>query len=490
MRYTVLLILLACTFEFHCQTSITLNAPKHHEKEVKLSKVINFSTFRLEPIEKSWIDSNGLCHLKIVAKEAFLSVVEIDNEYGLLYIDPKTENYDLLFLNEQENLNRLRKQAIQLTFNNLPKNDLNTLILDFNLRLDYFLYGDTTSIIRMAKRNQEFTDSLAVFKEQLIPLYGSIKKRYLHNYIRYSIASIEQLANYKNLEKNRLINYNFYLKDMPVLYSNNAYMAFFNQFYEKVLSLPETSNEDKIKFAINNYNSFEKLDLVLAEDYYLKDKRIRELAIINGLAEIYYNKYFNPNNILSIIKEIELKSQYDEHKKICHYLLQTLTRLNKGTKAPEILLENQFREEISLSKQNKPTYITFFSSKNPKSIMDMEIIKSLYSKYKKSISFISISIDEKKSDYLNFTKNYSDYKWSICHYEFNYQLIEDYQLKNLPTYILIDKDGKIDQAPAYSPVPDGNNNSIDKTFFYISKSGEYKGNFNVGKKDVFIGDKQ
>ena len=98
---------------------------------------------------------------------------------------------------------------------------------------------------------------------------------------------------------------------MPVLYSNNAYMAFFNQFYEKVLSLPETSNEDKIKFAINNYNSFQKLDLVLAEDYYLKDKRIRELAIINGLAEIYYNKYFNPNNILSIIKEIELKSQYD-----------------------------------------------------------------------------------------------------------------------------------------------------------------------------------
>ena len=335
----------------------------------------------MEVIEKTSLDSLGNFSFTINPENAFLSVIEIDNEYGYLYIDPTATKYDVLFSDTKENLNRFRKTTNQLVFNNLPNNDLNTLILDFNLRLDYFLYGDTNSLLRMAKRNQEFKDSLNVFKEKLIPLYGTIKKEYLHNYIRYSIASIEQLTNFKDLEKSRLFNYNFYLNDMPVLYNNNAYMSFFNQFYENILSIPENSNEEKIKFAINNYNSLEKLDLALANDYFLKNERIREMAIINGLSKIFYNKYYNANNILSILNEIALKSKFHEHKKISNYLIQTLTNLNKGTQAPEFKLVNQLDDSIILKQEKgKTIYLNFFSTASTQSLLEMEIIKSLHKK--------------------------------------------------------------------------------------------------------------
>ena len=476
------------SFQLNGQLSITVLAPKHINKFAKLNRIVNFSTYRMEVIEKTSIDSLGKFSFNINPENAFLSVIEIDNEYGYLYVDPTTKKYDILFPENKDILNRFRKTNNQLVFNNLPNNDLNTLILDFNLRLDYFLYGDTISLIRMAKRNQEFRDSLNVFKEKLIPLYGGIKKEYLHNYIRYSIASIEQLTNFKDSEQSRLLNYNFYLNKMPVLYENNAYMSFFNQFYDNILSIIENGNEEKIKFAINNYNSLEKLDLALANDYFLKDDRIRELAIINGLSEIFYNKYFNANNILSILNEIALKSKFLEHKKISNYLIQTLTNLNRGTKSPEFQLVNQFNDSILLKKEKgKAVYLNFFSTANTQSLLEMEIIKSLHNKHSEAITFISISVDKNKADYENYVRDYSDYKWNICHYNFNHQLIDDYKIKSIPKYILIDKNGEINQAPAYSPIPDGNNHSIDETFFSIHKTITPNREFNVGKKDPRIG---
>ena len=492
MRQIHILFLLLLFSSFQIQGQLTINglATKHINKSAKLNRIVNFSTFRMEVIEKTSLDSLGNFSFTINPENAFLSVIEIDNEYGYLYIDPTATKYDVLFSDTKENLNRFRKTTNQLVFNNLPNNDLNTLILDFNLRLDYFLYGDTNSLLRMAKRNQEFKDSLNVFKEKLIPLYGTIKKEYLHNYIRYSIASIEQLTNFKDLEKSRLFNYNFYLNDMPVLYNNNAYMSFFNQFYENILSIPENSNEEKIKFAINNYNSLEKLDLALANDYFLKNERIREMAIINGLSKIFYNKYYNANNILSILNEIALKSKFHEHKKISNYLIQTLTNLNKGTQAPEFKLVNQLDDSIILKQEKgKTIYLNFFSTASTQSLLEMEIIKSLHKKYSEAITFISVSVDENKADYENYVLKYSDYNWNICHYNFNHQLIDDYKIKSLPKYILIDKAGKINQAPAYSPIPDGNNHSIDETFFSIQKSIKPPKEFNVGKKDSKIGGK-
>ena len=111
------------------------------------------------------------------------------------------------------------------------------------------------------------------------------------------------MTNSRDIEKNRFETFNFYLKDMPVLYENNAYMTFFNQFYDNTLSLPESGSDEKVRFAINNYTSLDKLHEALSTDYFLRDKRIRELAIINGLSQIYYKNSYDPNSILSILRE-------------------------------------------------------------------------------------------------------------------------------------------------------------------------------------------
>ena len=109
------------------------------------------------------------------------------------------------------------------------------LILDFNLQLDYFLYGDTTKLIRMAKHNKKFQDSLNEFKISLTKRYQNYPIKFLHNYIRYEIALLEQLAHQSKENIIKLFVRNLF-KNNEINYNNDSYMQFFNIFYSDVFS--------------------------------------------------------------------------------------------------------------------------------------------------------------------------------------------------------------------------------------------------------------
>lgn len=467
------------------QIVISGSAPNHKNETVTLNKYTDYFTYNYDVLNIQEIDSLGNFQFNLKVEKSFLAIIKIENKYGYIYIDPEAISYQLYFPSSKNEGNDLLSNIpIQLVFNDLPRNDLNTQILDFNLRLDYFLYGDTTRLIRMAKHEKEFKDSLNNFKEKLIPLYQSIKKEYLHNYIRYSIASIEQLSLYSNKEKNRLNTYNFFLKDLPVLYQNDAYMIFFNQFYENLLLIPEVGNEEKIKFAINSYNSLEKLNEALSNDYYLKDPKIRELAIIKGLGSIFHNKYYNASNIISILNEIKTNSIFPEHKKIAENMILTLTNLLPGFEAPTLSLLDQNKEELSIGKfKDKYIYLNFFSTNNSQSLIEMDLIYELKKKYDNNIAYVSVCLDKKETDYLNYLKNNPSMDWHICHYNNDLKIISDYKIRSLPKYILINPDGTINQAPAYSPNPNGTFKSIEDTFFNIHKADTKKKNFRIGEKN-------
>ena len=94
----------------------------------------------------------------------------------MLYVDTSNYEYNLYFpkdtLIEEASL---KKSEVQIVFLNLEIDNINSLILDFNNQLDYFLYGDTSKIIRMAKHSNEFQDSLNNFKILLSDRYKTKK---------------------------------------------------------------------------------------------------------------------------------------------------------------------------------------------------------------------------------------------------------------------------------------------------------------------------
>ena len=73
----------------------------------------------------------------------------------------------------------------------------------------------------------------------------------------------------------------------------------------------------------------------------------------------------------------------------------------------------------------------------------------------KALSFVSISIDQNKDEWKEFVKS-EDLKGVQLFAEnaFESQFIQDYGIRQIPTFIIVDKEGKIVNADAPRPSSD------------------------------------
>ena len=338
--------------------------------------------------------------------------------------------------------------------------------------------------MRLVMQNDAFKDSLDQFKAELLTHYKELKNDYFFNYMRYSIASVEQFSTGNDIVINRYIVFDNYIKDKPVLYRNDAYLSFINQFYENILKAPVKGGDEDLFLAINNHASKEELEKVFAKDAFLHNEQIREIAMIKGLAEEYHSDNFIKENLLKLIEAIGNATKYPENKKIATNTINLITKLQPGYPATDFAIPDKKGDTISLSLfKGKHIYLTFFATWNSISLQEMEIMKDLEKKYGKYIEFISICVNKDEKAFNEFLKNYPDYKWHILYYQGDVGLLSEYRITSLPMYYLVDPKGNILQAPAYKPSPNNNYESIDRTFFNIKKKLEPKHKTKIGEKD-------
>jgi len=486
--HRILLIVVALSFfvgnTAQQKTTITCVANAFKNQRAILYTYDDYFSYELKELDIQKVDEKGQCVFTVEPKRGFKSFIQIQDKRGYIYIDPKTPNYKVYFPNELDStvVKKLNNNTVRLVFDQLPKNDLNTLILEFNLKFDYFLYGDTLKVQRLMMQNQAFRDSLTVFTRDAYTYYKDVDNRYFSDYMKYSIATIALFSDRVDPSKNKYITFETFIKNQPLLYHNDAYINFIKEFYQNVLSDPSMLPRDRVTFAINNLNSLEKLNEAGEANYYLKHPVFREFVFLNGLAEAYHSGYFNRENLKSLITKIGQETTVEEHKIIAKNILYSQNKLLPGAACPPFEVTNSKKEVLNLSNfKGRYVYINFWATWNPASVQDLLIIKGLQEKYGKYIDFVSISLDENEADYNQFMAKNKSLNWHICHYNSSAQLLNNFDIRNLPLYVLIDDKGNLEQFPALAPSPSSSGRSIDETLHYITRKFEPVDPFKVGK---------
>ncbi len=478
------LLIFVLSVHFALGTVVNISAPDYKNEVIIWKKKVDYISNKFEILDQQIIDSNGNAKLFFKNTKIELTEILIGRSHGMLYLDTATTIYNL-YIPKDTLIEKasLKKSNVQFLFIDLKKNDINHLILDFNFELDFFLYGDTNKIIRMAKHNKEFQDSLNNFKIYLSERYRSNKIKYLHNYIRYEIALLEQLAHQNKGDYYKTYLFESYLKTNEINYTNDAYMQFFNLFYRDVFKLGGLAINDKIKFAVNNYNDFKKLIESMDNSKYFSNPKLKELAAIKGLYDSYYSISYVPENIISILNYIAQNSQWNLHKNIASNCINEISKLSVGAPCPNLKFTDINNKEISIDDfKGKYTYINFFASWNNKSLHEMEVINQFQENYE-FVNFVSVNLDHNFKSYKKVAEEKLYKSWPVI-YPLNKQgLISHFQLDHLPTHLLIDPNGNIYQYPALPPTAMYNSQSIDATFFKIQKSLFSKKSYQIGKKN-------
>ncbi|PKP34480.1 MAG: hypothetical protein CVU00_06520 [Bacteroidetes bacterium HGW-Bacteroidetes-17] len=331
------------------------------------------------------------------------------------------------------------------------------LIAKFNRKYDEFISKNEAIFL---KRDGSVAPLISEFEKKTINEFKTYKNDFVSEYITYTIASTFNSIDISYTKRDSVTFdkasiYLKYLHNKPVKYNNPEYINFYKKIFKSELkNLTLKISGMDITKAINEQNSVEALSKALSKYPFLENEEFKSLFMINGLREIYNDKYFTQKNIISILENIKTNSIYPEQQKIAANVIEKLTikKLAKGSKAPDFELLTNTNKKISLADfSGKYVYINFWATWSIPSQKEMKIMEVLHKKYNSKIEFVSICTDNDKSKMITFLKENPTMNWTFLHIGESRVLLQEYEVRTFPTYILVGKEGEIIKFPAPRP---------------------------------------
>ena len=479
-KLVIIIVLLAASIFSKASTVINGETFKPFKgKTVNLIQYTDYITKEYDIIASTTIDSLGKFYFDVDLKETQQALIQIEYLIGIIYLDPNQE-YTLYFPpHSEDGTYKLTKNNVIIVFKTIPKNDINGLIIEFDRYYDQFLIDN--------KRNfgmPVFHTKLDSFKLKIKSIFEGVSNEFFSKYAKFSIANLELLSPSAYQKVNKLSIYNTYIINRNVDLKHPTQIRFLLNFYEKSLKNQMGKIGQEINTALTTHPSYTSIDKAIKKDYFFKMKSIRELVITENLYTLYYDdEHYDPNVLIEILREAGLSSENPDIHNLSQNIIDRIMKNQKGTKAFPFDLMDKNGNSVTLeSFRGKYVYINFWAVWNKESQAEMNLFKKLKPDYGNFVKFVSINIDSKKAKFNNFIASHQNYDWTMLHFGGNSNLLDQYEVYNIPHYILIDTNGNIVSSPAAKPSPNGDYLSIDKTFFELKKKYTKKKTFNIGTK--------
>lgn len=423
------------------QTTVIGNAPALKKSVLYLYTIDDFVNSTHVLLDSAVVNGNGGFTLKANIPQTCFSYIMLGAIEYDLYLEPGKQLYITI-----PDTAGFRKDSLlkPLDFTGNSADDINTLIADFDAEYSDFMLANYKLILRKTAA-KPFADFIKAQHEK----YDEKGNSYFKNYVNYRLASLEVSAYIK--AQNNIVK--LYFNSKPVLYTNDAYMDLFNQIYEDDLKeFVLTAKGKNLLTAINVNIDYTKALNELKRDSTLQNDTVRELYLIKGLGELFYQPGMVKYSILELLKYASTNALTAENKLIAKHLVDKLDKLRIGTAAPNFTLKNIVSgQQVSLADfKGKVVYLSFWDEDNVASVQEIDLIKELDKTYGRKIAFVSICNSANETKTLAFISR-NKYKWVFLNSQGNKQLLANYEVLSYPAFYLIDAKGNILKYPADKP---------------------------------------
>ncbi|AFM04802.1 thiol-disulfide isomerase-like thioredoxin [Bernardetia litoralis DSM 6794] len=178
----------------------------------------------------------------------------------------------------------------------------------------------------------------------------------------------------------------------------------------------------------------------------LKESKLKKLLIINILDELIDSWSQDENKSAIIFEEFKENYPNDEYIEFLEEKIALQKRFAKGQNAPTFSLKNKDGKQISLSDlKGKYVLLDFWATWCKPCLAQIPYSKKLEEEYKnEDIEFVYICIDDGKERWENhLTKENPSGIQLFADKEESDELRSNYNINGIPSYMLIDKEGKI-----------------------------------------------
>lgn len=412
----------------------------------------DYITYTEKKLAETITGDSGKFSMTVEVNEISWMILRCENLHGFIFATPGKKSE--VYFPARDPETQVSKEAhyeVPVSIWVTDSSDMNFLAADYNEKFNFF-WGDSTSNRYMEFVAGQSAEVLDTFHNQMTRHYRWVKNPYFPTWLEYGFATMENSTFQSETRTAKR-----YLVHKPIMYHNHEYMNFFNTFFDGFLYRWSMKKQGEgIYRSINLLVSYDSAMAAMRNLPYMKNDTLRELVLLKGLVELYYNMSYDPRNVIAVAQQVGIASKISEHRIIARNIVQMFTKLRVGTQARHFSGVNMKGEKIDPLElyKGKFVYVFFYASWNVNSVNEMRYMSELQKKYGKTIQFVSISLDEDTAAWKKFMRANPKYNWLNLHYDFDNRIKDDYNLFGYPIGYIIDKEGKFYASPADKPSGD------------------------------------
>lgn len=443
MRKTIFTLLLSLIFVVGQAQNVTITGQTNRANElVRLFVYKDLINEHGEQLSECQSDAKGNFLLSGKLSQTLSARIFVGLESVDMVLTPNaTYNIEIIVPEQQDNVSYFDKEMPTIVVKHATDKGLYRQIIISDDITNGYLIDHINQIYR--GRQVRYIDSIQATINRELP---EIESDYVKNYNLYRQASIRLAISADGGKK--IVN--DYFDGKPILYTNTAYIDLFkelfsNQFNKTIYDIHELDEAF--------FNGPKALKDYLATDPFMAhNPQLAELITIYNLQGLCNADSETRRFAKAHLEQMKANTQYAEHKSIITDFFANLNRLAPGTPAPDFNLKDSQGNSVKLSDfKDGLVLLQFMEGFSPVSERQMTDLNGLHAQWRDSVQIVTIATRDKMDFY---KKQFADkgYDWPLLDLGNNILLLEAYNVKTFPEYILIGKGNKM--AAASAPTPD------------------------------------
>ena len=444
---TIILLLSLISFQINAQKSVLSGkAVDYSTKEITFYTIPDPVLRQKLELASTKVATDGTFSVTLPVNQTIEIYADLEKFCGTMVIEPG-KNYTITLppfslRNSNEAHSSYFKPALYwFGLSNQDNSELNLAVRSFVTEFNLETVKNTVPIYQ--NQSKEVVNEII---ERLGQKYSTNQNEYFKILKQYYFAELEYAVNQRTpdfvIQK--------YFATKPIQLHHPIYQRAFETMFTDFLR--KQSLDIQNRKIVNLTNSGNYLELVKFFENKGYKKEFAELVVLKGLNDGYYSGSFAKEGVLKAIEMAQSATTSPLLQTIAYQIKSKLTRLVVGGKAPEIKLNNQKKETITLDQfKGKFVYLVFFNSKSTDCRAELDSIVPLEKRLRQVLRVVSVAVDD---DFGNAAKLWKskNYPWELLDGSKQKQLIINYNSSITPAFYLIDPNGtlKLSQAPSPS----------------------------------------
>lgn len=425
---------------------IKVNAPDYAGDSFTFYIVPNFITEKQVIVGEGTVDESGAMSCKIELPETLPVYCDFDVYKGWVVMTPN-DQFELAMPRKERKKSSnpyFRPKVVHFGVSNADDENVNVLIENFTRQYNVKMSQNMQQIFY--RRSLETAETVVAELQEMFP---ETQNKYYENFKKYKYASLKYTA----LIQDPTPIMEEYFINQPILYTQPEYAELFDKLFQKYLQYAtQQVNGQKISVMLNS-GAYEQLIDWLTLDMQF-DKPLAEAIILKGVKTLFYSKRFNTVGLFNILQKIGENSEMALNKTSSKSIFNELAQTMYGAVAPPLDLVDINGNFLSWDNfEGMYVYLCFTRTDNEKFAAHKALMKEFQKKYADDLAIVIVIEDdniEQNADLLSS----DDFEWYVLRGKTRPEIYNDYNVRILPTYFLIDPQGRM--AGSQAPWPDEN----------------------------------